>query len=179
MDFRRRRATRREVLRIGYVGTIASWFDLDILQATLSHFDNIDYHLVGPSERPASVGPTPNIHFYGPVNYDDLYSYVKTFDVLMMPFKVCELVRSVDPVKLYEYVNFGKPIISVYYQELDQFAPFVYWYSSETELMAVIDALLCSGCQPKYGSEQRVKFLQDNSWSERTIQISHALDGLE
>ena len=161
------------------MGTIASWFDLDILQATLSHFDNIDYHLVGPSELPASVGHTPNIHFYGPVNYDDLYSYVKTFDVLMMPFKVCELVRSVDPVKLYEYVNFGKPIISVYYQELDQFAPFVYWYSSETELMAVIDALLCSGCQPKYGSEQRVKFLQDNSWSERTIQISHALDGLE
>ena len=168
----------REVIRIGYVGTIASWFDLEILHVTLSHFENIEYHLIGPSELKGQGESTTKIRFYGPVNHHDMYSYVETFDILIMPFKMCELVQSVDPVKLYEYINFGKPIISVYYPELVHFLPFAYWYSSEKELIAVIDALLRSGCQPKYGREQRVKFLQENSWSERTKQISHALQGL-
>lgn len=179
VDLHGRGGIRGEVMRIGYVGTVASWFDLEILKTTLSHFDNIEYHVIGPCELKGDMGCVPKIHFYGPVNHDAIYSYVKTFDVLIMPFKVCELVQSVDPVKLYEYINFGKPIISVYYPELAHFLPFAYWYSSGKELIAVIDQLLRSGCHPKYGNEQRVKFLQDNSWSERTRQISHSLDGLE
>lgn len=70
------------------------------------------------------------------------------------------------------------PIISVDYPERAHFLPFAYWYSSEKELIAVMDKLLRSGCRPKYGREQRVKFLQENSWSERTKQISHSLNCL-
>ena len=41
---------------------------------------------------------------------------------MIMPFKLNELVKSVDPVKLYEYINYNKPIISIFYQEIKRYS---------------------------------------------------------
>ncbi len=50
--------------------------------------------------------------FYGPIDDDKLYKNVQNFDCLIMPFKLNKLIFSVDPVKLYEYINYNKPIVS-------------------------------------------------------------------
>ena len=59
-----------------------------------------------------------------------------------MPFVVNDIILSVDPVKLYEYLNFNKNIISVHYPEIDRFSDFVNFYNSNKELISVIFKLM-------------------------------------
>ena len=98
-----------EPYRICYVGTVSGWFDYELLAESLRNFNNIEYHIIGPADT--KYASDNRIKFYGTVNHEELYAAVKDFDCFIMPFKINELIRSVNPVKLYEYINFNKPVI--------------------------------------------------------------------
>jgi len=114
--------------------------------------------------------------FYGVIKHENLYEYVKEFDCLIMPFKLNALVKSVDPVKLYEYINFNKPIISIYYEELDYFSSFLYFYNNVEELLNLIKKMINTGFKRKYSNAERIKFLKENSWDTRMEQIIRYLN---
>lgn len=160
-------------IQIGYVGTISSWFDFDIIRYTLEKFKNIEYHLIGPIEPTINLEKYQHerITFHGPIDHEDLYHKVKDIDILIMPFKLSELVESVDPVKLYEYVNYNKPIISIFYAEIERFDKFVYFYSNKKELVNLIKNLIENDCEKKYSNRDRKSFLENNTWEKRTLEI--------
>ena len=58
----------------------------------------------------------------------------------MMPFILNELIESVDPVKLYEYINFEKNIICIKYDEILRFKDFVYFYNTACAVITVFSA---------------------------------------
>jgi len=118
------------------------------------------------------------IKFHGVINHDDLYNYVKHLDCFIMPFKLNKLVKSVDPVKLYEYINYNKPIFSVYYDELDYFSQFVHFYSNTNELIDLLKQTIENGFTDKHEGSKRINFLKENSWDIRINQIKHLLDTL-
>ena len=89
--------------------------DFNSLKRTLEAFNNLEYHFIGPSDIDVEL-EHERIKFYGTLNYDDIYSYVKNFDCLIMPFRMDKLVEYMDPVKLYLYINYNKPIIARYYK---------------------------------------------------------------
>ena len=94
-----------------------------------------------------------------------------------MPFLVNEIVSAVDPVKLYEYISFGKCIISVYYQELEHFRDFVYFYRTKKEYLELLDNLCQTGFPTKYNEEQRAEFLASNDWKERYHTLKNHIQG--
>lgn len=167
--------------KIGYVGTISSWFDFEALEYVLKKFGNIEFHLIGPFNLPKSHYSFKNekIKFYGPIEHEKLSSYIKSFDCMIMPFKVNELVKSVDPVKFYEYINYDKPIISVFYKELRRYSHYVDFYSNKDELVDLLDKMIKKGFQKKYSDEQRLEFLKNNSWNQRIFQIIKHLKSSE
>jgi hypothetical protein len=95
-----------------------------------------------------------------------------------MPFQVTPLIESVDPVKLYEYINFGKPILSVYYDEIARFAPFVHFYRSHDEALDIISQLAAAKIGRKYSEIEREAFLSANSWMERVSIASKSLKAI-
>jgi sulfatase maturation enzyme AslB (radical SAM superfamily) len=92
-----------------------------------------------------------------------------------MPFKINDLILSVDPVKLYEYVNFNKNIITVHYEEIERFHEFVHFYNDTEEYLSVIKELKGNNTL-KYSNEQRQKFLVENTWNKRVEQILNKLE---
>lgn len=92
-----------------------------------------------------------------------------------MPFKLNKIVESVDPVKLYEYINFDKNIITIKYNEIDRFKPFVYFYDNEVDYCKRIGQVL-SDSSIKYNQILRNKFLDKNSWKERVKRINELLE---
>ena len=91
-----------------------------------------------------------------------------------MPFIINDLILSVDPVKLYEYINFNKPIFSIYYDEIKRFSSFIKFYSSKQELSQLLsnsDEILVK----KYDEESRRDFLKENSWNVRVHRIDEIL----
>lgn len=164
-----------QVFKIGYIGTISSWFDYEALLYCLQKIENIEFHLIGPVETGVKKEVHPRIYYYGPVEHQSLAKYCEDFDCLILPFKVNKLIESVDPVKLYEYINFNKPIISVYYQEIDRFSPFVYFYNSHNELYRLVLNLVNQGFPINYSPEERKQFLENNSWDNRLEEIKDYL----
>ncbi len=163
-----------EPFKIGYVGTVAEQIDFEKIKVTLEKMEDIEYHFIGPYVREDEI-KHDKIKFYGTISHEKLYDYVKNFDCLIMPFKLNELVKSVDPVKLYEYINYNKPIISVYYDELDFFSQFIFFYSNTEELISLLKQMIKNNFATKYSYAERVKFLKANSWDMRVAEITKYL----
>lgn len=72
------------------------------------------------------------------VEHHKLGETVAGFDCLLMPFVISEIVLYVDPVKLYEYIAWGKCIIASWYPEIDRFSDFVYFYHDSGEYVELI-----------------------------------------
>lgn len=171
------KSQKKESLTITYIGTISSWFNFDILLESLKDFKNINYELIGPVDhsREVLLPDNANIKFVGTVEHSELYSAIQNSDVLIMPFKVNDVIESVDPVKLYEYINFDKNIISVYYDEIQRFKNFVYFYNNYEDLKNILNNLLESN-KLKYTPSQRKDFLEKNSWKSRVNKIIKIID---
>lgn len=158
---------------ICYFGTVSSWFDFDNVLASLKQYPDIRFILYGPAEVP--IPNHERLIYRGIVEHAQLYESVRDTDCLIMPFVVNELILAVDPVKLYEYINFNKPIICCRYPEVERFAPFVEFYTDGESFLQAIAAVKSQEA-PKYSQQQRIEFLQDNSWSGRAEIIKAVLD---
>ena len=167
--------SRVERLKIAYIGTIGPWFDAELLLEALEARSDIEFHIAGPIDK--QLPQNDRIHYDGIISHDKLYEYVKDCDALMMPFIVNEIVEAVDPVKLYEYINFNKPIISIYYPEIDRFKDFVYFYSNVNSFITAIDNIRSNSM--KYNNAQRESFLSENSWDERIRIITSIINAEE
>ena len=153
--------------KIGYFGTISSWFDFKTLENSLEYNSKIEYHVIGPLSMDVGGINNDKIIFEGMVEHKKLGEKIDDYDALIMPFIVNDIILSVDPVKLYEYINFGKCVISVWYPEIDRFEPFVYFYKDAEEYNSLMGELSARGFPPKYNERQREEFLKNNSWEAR------------
>ena len=52
--------------------------------------------------------------------------YLYHFDACLIPFKVNSITEATDPVKMYEYLSAGKPVVSVALSELEPFREYLY-----------------------------------------------------
>lgn len=163
----------KESYTIGYFGTISAWFDFDLLRYSMETVQGIQYKLIGPNDT--SFTDEKGISLEGVVQHSELGDAIKDYDALIMPFVVNDIILAVDPVKLYEYISFGKCVISVWYPEIDRFSPYVYFYKNQEEYKDLLNELKNNGFRPRYDKKQQVEFLKDNSWDARYDTIKRVL----
>ncbi len=152
--------------KIAYVGTIAEWFDRELILESLEKVGGIEYHLIGPVNI-ALPRRQRGLIMEGVVPHSQLYGAVESCSCLVMPFRTDKTVLYVDPVKLYEYIVMGKCIIAVYYPEIERFGDFVYFYRDAPGYVRLLEKLKTLGFPPKYTSRQRQDFLAENTWETR------------
>lgn len=158
-----------------YIGTISDWFNFDLVIKSLKLFKNIRFILIGPAE--IKIPQSEFIIHLGSVMHNELYNYMTKADALIMPFIITDLIKSVNPVKLYEYIYSGKPIITCNYSEIDQFDKFVYRYNTEEQFYNLIKKLINKDLLVQ-SEKDRKDFLLMNTWHERTngiIKILHQI----
>lgn len=157
---------------IAYFGTVSQWFDFDAIDAVVRNFDHIRFRLIGPAEIEKRI---ERVEYAGPVKHSKLFDSVSDCSCLIMPFKVNEIIKAVDPVKLYEYIAFGKCVISVRYPEIERFSDYVYFYETQDELMNLVADLSRAGFPPKYTESSRLSFLEENTWEQRIATVTETL----
>jgi len=168
-------AEKKTEYKLGYIGTVSSWFDFDTMVSVLDAHNDIMLHIIGPAGGYTKY-ESKSVHFEGVVEHDRLYEFVKEYDCLIMPFLVNQIVLAVDPVKLYEYIAFGKCVISVFYPEVERFGEYVYFYHTQEELQSLLYDLKQKGFPPKYNRAQQQKFMEENSWTKRAEMIREIID---
>lgn len=157
---------------LAYFGTISSWFNFEFVLKSLEDFPNLEYLLIGPSEN--NIPQHPRVRYIGTVEHSQLPEVTKDAQCLIMPFVLNEIIEAVDPVKLYEYINFNKNILCVEYPEIARFAPFVHFYTDYQSYCQQL-RLLMNSEGVKYSQAERTAFLCDNNWESRVRLIEGLL----
>jgi glycosyltransferase involved in cell wall biosynthesis len=97
---------------VGFFGLVENWIDLTLLAYLAEHRPEWSIVLVGELAVNVSVlRGFPNVHLLGRRPYADLPRYAKAFDVAICPFVSNELTRSINPIKLREYLSAGLPVV--------------------------------------------------------------------
>ncbi len=149
---------------VAYFGTISSWFNFDFLLRSLDDFPNLHYLLIGPAD--VEIPQAQRLSYIGTVEHSNLKNAINDAKCLMMPFVVNEVIESVDPVKLYEYINFNRDILCIKYPEVERFEPYVYFYEDYPSFCSQLKQLMHAK-NVKYSAQEREEFLKQNSWAER------------
>jgi glycosyltransferase involved in cell wall biosynthesis len=161
------------MVRLGYFGAISYWFDWKLIRAALRADDRLEFHAWGPID--GAPEPHDRIFLHGPVEHRCLPEVVGRVDALLMPFKVDDLIRGVDPIKIYEYLALGRPVITVHYDELNQFAGLVNFYSTESEFIALLSQLRDRPRDLLPDPDELASFLASSTWRSRALVMAEAL----
>lgn len=155
---------------LGYVGEMAHWFDFDLIARVALEHPAWTIVLIGPLHQDARrVAHLPNVQFLGRKSYADLPKYVSRFDVCLLPFKINALTSAVSPIKLYEYLAAGKPVVSTPLREVIPFRGVVE-IASHTDFATAIQRALETGAhQDKI--EERLAVARQNTWDDRVQEI--------
>jgi glycosyltransferase involved in cell wall biosynthesis len=163
---------------IGYVGEVAAWFDTDLIVRLGRRHPEWSIVLIGPATaeaRDALEGA--NIHLLGRRPYAELPRYLAGFDCGLIPFRASPLTAAVSPVKLYEYLAAGKPVVSTPLPTVLPFAREVLVAADERFLEAVDEAV--ANRHDAVAAEARRRCARLHTWDHRLARILEALGEAE
>lgn len=102
----------RGELTIGYFGYLsAAWFDWELIHELAVLRPTWAFHIVGYGE-PAGLRLPANVHLLGRQPSTTLGSIARWWDVGIVPFRDGDVARNADPIKIYEYLALGLPVVT-------------------------------------------------------------------
>ena len=163
---------------IGYYGALASWFDYNKIIKLAKERPNYEIILVGidydKTLKKSGVLDMLNVHYTGIVKYKNLIKqYACHFDVCTIPFIKNEITDATSPVKLFEYMALGKPVVTTDINECKKYES-CNIASSDEEFIIQVDKALGLKDNVEY-KELLKKEAEDNTWLHRAQVIKDAM----
>jgi len=165
MPARAEKQQRNQNKIFGYIGTIGAWFDWNWMIRVAQARPHDTVFIIGPLSN-RYMGTLPdNIIIRPPCSHQDALKLMLTFDVALIPFQQTALTASVDPIKYYEYIAAGLPIITTSFGEMRyrQQAPGVYICDDGDDIKAISEEALSFSPTQQFIDT----FTTKNNWSAR------------
>lgn len=157
-----------ETPTIVFVGAIGEWFDFDAVKSVAQALPNATIKLAGPLHDPEDNVPPDlpgNVEYVGRLPFEQLPSLLGDADLALIPFQVNSLTAAVNPVKLYEYMAAGKPVLATPLPEVAAFGDLVTISPAESFGEAAERALEEDTDE---AVQRRLAVAAENSWDQRS-----------
>lgn len=161
----------------GFVGMLQECIDYSLVEKLAAARPDATVFLIGrtlPGVNLDHLKKHPNIVFHGLVPQPELPAYIAQFDVCLNVFREGALSRDVSPLKFYEYLATGKPVVSTREPlQVEDFADVVYIARGPEEFLSLCDAAASENDPEKV--QKRLRYGERCSWSERVRQMEGVL----
>ena len=150
---------------LGYLGLVDARLDVELVMGVARARPDWDLVFVGPTD----AAPDPrlrgdNVRFFPAVPYARLPEAMAAFDVALLPYVQSELTRSINPLKLREYLASGRPIVATSLPEVARYAPEVRLADTAADTVTAVSAALAG---PADRRAARAALLVGETWDDR------------
>ncbi|NQZ96068.1 MAG: glycosyltransferase [Myxococcales bacterium] len=152
---------------VGFYGALAEWIDLDLIAFLARSRPNWSFVLLGDIfvDDLRGLDAIDNVHLLGRKPFEDMPRYLYHFDVCMIPFVLDDVTQAVDPVKFYEFISVGKPVVATALSELEIYSEHLYLARTREEFLDQLDR--ASAERDPARRRNRVALAKRNSWKLR------------
>jgi len=159
---------------LGFSGTIGPALDAVLLGALARLRPDWSFVLIGEIRSFPGVLPSaPNVYYLGPRPPRELPRYLGAFSAGIIPYRVGPETETVHPVKTYEYLAAGLPVVSTPLPEIRHLREVVGFAASPREFVARLEEEI-GGDTPEKRAARR-HFAHDNTWEKRVEEIERII----
>ncbi len=164
---------------VGYVGVVDFRLDTELLAYMAERQPDWSIAIIGPVKGDVQglerLQGIRNVRFFGNRRIDQLPAYLKAMDACLIPYVLNDFTHHIFPLKLYEYMAAGKPIVATDMEEMRAYdgKGLTIARSKESFHEAVRDAIAQDS--PERAAE-RVRATALESWDHRVEEISEILE---
>lgn len=150
-----------------YAGSIDFWFDFELMNELAVSLPDFSFVIIGPNEKFRNkFVQTENLILTGSIPYSELPAYLSNADIGIIPFNEKEypnLVNSINPVKLLEYLASGLPVVSSRWNELENIQLPVLLCDKLEDFVTALNHVDILESKRNYF----IQFAKNNDWSTR------------
>jgi glycosyltransferase involved in cell wall biosynthesis len=167
---------------IGCVTTQTPFMDLTLLREIFERRPDWSFVFIGvertaeetADESLRALQRLPNVHFIGRRRLEEMPGYLKGCAVCVIPWLLNGVtLASSSPLKLYEYLAAGKPVVCKPTPLLMQMAGLVSFATTASEWIATIEAAIEADDADQVARRQAAA--RENTWERRVDFISQTL----
>ena len=163
---------------IGYFGALAKWFDYELLKKVAKERPNYEIVLIGflydNSFKDSKIDELENVHYLGIVDYKELNQYSQYFRISTIPFLLNDITESTSPVKLFEYMAMGHPIVTTDMRECRKYKSVLIGKSHE-DFIEKLDFALTLDKKDEYYNYLKEEALA-NTWREKAAILDRLIE---
>lgn len=158
---------------IGYFGLFDERTDSDLIDYMARNRPEWTFTFIGPQKvETKDLENNKNIFFFPPVPYWELPRYLAGIDVFIIPYKLDELTKYINPLKLKECLAVGKPVVSTPLPEVLKLKEAVRIANTKEEFLEQISQALSK----PFDQVSAEKALKGEDWSFKAEKMSQYIE---
>nr|WP_275298160.1 glycosyltransferase [Halomonas campisalis] len=151
---------------VGYFGHLAdAWFDWEAFVQIAEACAQYRFEIIGHS-APQGLKLPGNVRLLGPKPWHELYRYASRWSAAIIPFRMGPLADGVDPIKIYEYLSFGLPVVSFRMPQIER-----YPCTATVDSVSDFCIELKVACSMEPDGQLIGEFIAANSWEIRAQEL--------
>ena len=165
---------------VGFVGSISEYkINFKLIYEVANKLKNINFVLIGPIDDNINqnnlnkLKTLKNIYFLGYRKYKYLPNYFSYFDIGWLPLIHNKYTKSMFPMKFFEYLAAGLPIVSTDIHSLHEYNNYIEMHDDITKhSKSIIESLIDANSNLK----DRLNLARENTYQKRTIKMLNELN---
>ena len=168
---------------IGFVGAIDNYkVDFNLIEYLADKRPDWAIVLIGakmnPDEKKINFPSNSNIFYLGIKEYEKLPNYIAKFDACIIPYRINKYTECVFPIKFFEFLATGKPIVTTALPALNEFREVANITNTYDEFISALESVLSNDTNDL--KQRRINVARNNTWESRKKRLlNHVYETLE